>query len=124
MTASRDVPTPVEIAPPDSVLLALTNAPDAATAQALAQALIDERLAACVNLLAPCTSIYRWQGAVEQATEIPMLIKTTRRRWNALEARLLELHPYDVPELVALTPSAISAAYSGWVIRETRSVRR
>jgi periplasmic divalent cation tolerance protein len=124
MTATRDVPTPVEVAPPDGVLVAITNAPDATIAQALAQALIDERLAACVNLLAPCTSIYRWQGAVEQATEIPMLIKTTRRRWNALEARLRELHPYDVPELIALTPSAISAAYSGWVISETRSIRR
>lgn len=124
MTTPRDVPTPVEIAPPDSVVLAITNAPDGATAARLARTLVDERLAACVNLLAPCTSVYRWQGAIEEAAEIPMLIKTTRRRWNALEARLRELHPYEVPELIALNPSAISAAYAGWVIAETRSLRR
>ena len=61
---------------------------------------------------------------LQEAAEIPMLIKTTRRRWNALEARLRELHPYEVPELIALNPSAISAAYAGWVIAETRSLRR
>ncbi len=124
MTTPRDVPTPVEIAPPDSVLLAITNAPDAASAETLARALVEERLAACVNMLAPCASIYRWQGAIEQASEIPLLIKTTRRRWPALEARLRELHPYDVPELIAVNPAAISAAYASWVISETRSTRR
>ncbi|MFM8557029.1 MAG: divalent-cation tolerance protein CutA [Betaproteobacteria bacterium] len=120
MTAQRDTPAPVEIEPPDSVLIAISNAPDAALAESIARALVEERLAACVNLLAPCLSIYRWQGAVEQATEVPMLIKTTRRRWAALEARLRELHPYDVPELIAVQPAAILPAYAGWVISETR----
>lgn len=124
MTTSRDTPTPVGVEPPDGVVLALSNAPDAATAQALARALVEERLAACVNLLAPCHSIYRWQGAIEEATEVPMLIKTTRRRWAALEARLRELHPYDVPELIAFAPGAVSSSYASWVIAETRRPRR
>jgi len=124
MSTPRDTPTPVGIEPPDSVVLALSNAPDAATAQTLARALVGERLAACVNLLAPCVSIYRWQGAIEEATEVPMLIKTSRRRWVALEARLRELHPYDVPELIALAPGAVSSAYASWVLAETRRPRR
>jgi periplasmic divalent cation tolerance protein len=80
MSTPRDTPTPVEIEPPDSVVLAISNAPDTQTAQTLARALVTERLAACVNVLAPCASIYRWQGAIEEASEVPMLIKTTRRR--------------------------------------------
>jgi len=123
MTAQRDTPAPVEIEPPDSVLIAISNAPDAALAESIARALVEEQLAACVNLLAPCLSIYRWQGAVEQATEVPMLIKTTRRRWAALEARLRELHPYDVPELIAVQPAALLPAYANWVISETRRPR-
>ena len=123
MTLQRDTPSPVEIAPPDGVLVAISNAPDAQTAERIARALVEERLAACVNLLAPCTSIYRWQGALEQSAEVPMLIKTTRRRWPALEARFRELHPYQVPELVALAPDAILPAYASWVIGETRRGR-
>lgn len=124
MNTPRDKPAPLEIAPPDGVLLAISNAPDAATAEAIARALVAERLAACVNLMSPCTSIYRWQGEVEQASEVPMLIKTTRRRWAALEARLRELHPYQVPELIALNPAAVLAEYAHWVIAETRQPRR
>ncbi|NBS63924.1 MAG: divalent-cation tolerance protein CutA [Betaproteobacteria bacterium] len=120
MSAPRDTPTPVEIEPPDSVVLAISNAPDADTAQTIARALVTERLAACVNVLAPCVSIYRWQGEIEEASEVPMLIKTTRRRWVALEARLRELHPYEVPELIALSPAAVSPAYASWVLAQTR----
>lgn len=123
MTTPRDIPAPVEIPPPDSVVVAISNAPDLATAETIARALVEERLAACVNLLSPCRSIYRWQGAIEDATEVPMLIKSTRRRWVALEARLRELHPYDVPELIALTPAAISPAYASWVMAQTRRGR-
>lgn len=120
MSEPRDRPSEVGIAPPDAVLLALTNAPDRDVGERIARALVDERLAACVNILAPCQSIYRWQGAVETANEVPLLIKTTRRRWAELVARLTELHPYEVPELIALTPSAILPAYSAWAIKETR----
>lgn len=124
MSTPRDTPMPVEIEPPDSVVLAISNAPDAQTAQTLARALVEERLAACVNLLAPCVSIYRWQGAIEEASEVPMLIKTSRRRWVALEARLRELHPYEVPELIALSPAAVSSAYANWVLGQIRQSPR
>ena len=120
MSTARDTPAPVEIEPPDSVVLAISNAPDAQTAQTLARALVEERLAACVNLLSPCVSIYRWQGAIEEASEVSMLIKTSRRRWVALEARLRELHPYEVPELIALSPAAVSSPYASWVLAQTR----
>ncbi len=120
MSTPRDSPRPVEIEPPDSVVLAISNAPDAHTAQTLARVLVDERLAACVNVFAPCVSIYRWQGAIEEASEVPMLIKTSRRRWVALEARLRELHPYEVPELIALSPAAVSPAYTSWVLGQVR----
>lgn len=78
-------------------LLVLTNLPDAASAQALATTLVSERLAACVNLLAPCRSIYRWQGAIESAEEVPLLIKTTAERYAALEAAIRVRHPYELP---------------------------
>lgn len=120
MSEPRDRPSDVAMAPPDAVVLALTNAPDHDVGERIARALVDERLAACVNILAPCQSIYRWQGALEAATEVPLLIKTTRQRWAELVARLAALHPYEVPELIALTPAAILPAYSAWVIKETR----
>lgn len=120
MTKSLDRPSEVAIEPPDALLVAITNAPDTQIAQSIARTLVEERLAACVNLLAPCESIYRWQGAVETASEIPMMIKTTRRRWAALSARLVELHPYEVPELIAFAPDALLPAYSAWAISQTR----
>ena len=116
-------PQPVVTPGPDGVLVAFSNAPDAQTAQRIADARVEEGLAACVNLLAPCHSVYRWQGAVERAQEVPMLIKTSRRRFAALSRRLAELHPYEVPELIAIAPDAASAAYADWVLRETRPKR-
>ncbi|RXZ44568.1 divalent-cation tolerance protein CutA [Crenobacter cavernae] len=95
--------------------IVLCNAPDEATASRLAETLVGEGLAACVNLLAPCRSVYRWQGRVETASEVPMLIKTTAERYPALEARLAELHPYEVPEIVALPLSAGLPAYLAWL---------
>jgi len=117
------VPSPVSVPPPNTVLLVLTNVPDADLARSIAQALVDERLAACVNILAPCHSVYRWQGAVEEADEVPLLIKTAQDRYAALQARLKELHPYDVPEILAWRPDAGWPAYASWVIGETRVPR-
>jgi periplasmic divalent cation tolerance protein len=105
----------------DAVLIVLTNMPDAESAETLAGALVAERLAACVNILAPCRSVYRWQGAIEWADEVPLLIKTARDRYPALQQRLKALHPYDVPEILVCTPEAGWPAYTGWVIAQTRT---
>uniref|UniRef100_A0A4W5LGS8 CutA divalent cation tolerance homolog n=1 Tax=Hucho hucho TaxID=62062 RepID=A0A4W5LGS8_9TELE len=78
-------------------------------------------LAACVNILAPCRSVYRWQGKVENTTEIPLLIKTTRACYAALAARLLQLHPYEVPEIIAVPLVAGLPAYLTWVATEVLS---
>lgn len=101
------------------VLLLLTNLPDDGSAQVLAKHLVEHRLAACVNQLAPVRSIYRWQGQVEQAAEIPLLIKTTRAGYAAVEAAVCALHPYDVPELIAVPVEIGLAAYLDWVVQES-----
>ena len=101
-------------------LLVLTNVPDRETAEKLAASLIGERLAACVNILAPCRSVYRWQGAVEHAEEHPMLIKTTAERYPALELAIRLGHPYELPEIIAVPLSAGYPAYLDWVAAETR----
>ncbi len=102
------------------VLLVLTNLPDQVSAEALADAVVSERLAACVNILAPCRSVYRWQGAVEVATEVPLLIKTSEERYAALAAAIVARHPYAVPEIVALSVTGGLPAYLDWVQQETR----
>ncbi|MDO9598403.1 MAG: divalent-cation tolerance protein CutA [Azoarcus sp.] len=96
-------------------LLVLTNLPDTDSARMLAEHLVEQRLAACVNILAPCTSVYRWQGAVESATEVPLLIKTTRTRYAALEAAICTAHPYELPEIVAVPIELGLPAYLDWV---------
>lgn len=101
------------------VLLLLTNLPDEASAAVLATHLVEHRLAACVNQLAPVRSVYRWQGRVEQAAEIPLLIKTSREGYTAVEAAVRALHPYDVPELIAVPVEIGLAAYLDWVVQES-----
>ena len=101
-------------------LLVFTNLPDRASAERLASSLVEARLAACVNILAPCRSVYRWQGKVEHAEEHPMLIKTTRDRYAALEAAVRAGHPYELPEIIAVPLSAGYTAYLDWVVAETR----
>lgn len=103
-------------------LLVFTNTPDPATAEAIARHLVAHRLAACVNILAPCRSVYRWQGQVEQAEEIPLLAKTTADRYPALEAAIRALHPYELPEVVAVPLTQGLPAYLAWVTAETRSL--
>jgi periplasmic divalent cation tolerance protein len=100
-------------------LLILTNVPDQATAEKLARALIDQRAAACVNVLAPCRSIYRWQGAVETADEIPLLIKSTVANYPDVERIVRAQHPYDVPELIALPITQGLPAWLDWLAQET-----
>lgn len=112
-------PTPATAVDHGALLLVLTNVPDAAAADRIGRAVVDERLAACVNALAPVRSTYRWQGGVECADEIPLLFKTTQARWTALAARLRALHPYDVPEIVAWRADAVDAPYLAWVVAET-----
>lgn len=100
-------------------LLILTNLPDAASAEELARALVESRAAACVNVLQACRSIYRWQGAVETATEIPLLIKTTAANYPLVEAIVRTQHPYDVPELIAIPITHGLPAYLDWLATET-----
>ena len=103
----------------DAALVLTTLGADA-DAAALARALVEERLAACVNVLPAMTSIYRWKGSVEQEREQQLLIKTTAGRVEALAARLRELHPYELPEFIVLDAAA-SAAYAAWVVESTRA---
>lgn len=103
---------------PDGLLLVLTNVGDAQAADRIALALVEDRLAACVNVLAACRSVYRWQGVVERADEVPLLIKTSIGAWPALSRRLRALHPYEVPEIVAWRPAAVDADYRAWALGE------
>ena len=107
----------------EEILLVLTNLPDQDSAQRLAQALIGERAAACVNVLAACTSVYRWQGKVESATEIPLLIKTSRAAYARLQELIRAHHPYELPEIIAIPVSAGLPAYLAWVTSETQPER-
>jgi periplasmic divalent cation tolerance protein len=101
------------------VLLVFTSLPDEPAAQQLARHLVDSRLAACVSVLAPCASTYRWRGAVEQATEVPVVIKTTARRYPELESALRVRHPYELPEIVAVPLARGLPAYLEWMAAET-----
>jgi periplasmic divalent cation tolerance protein len=104
-----------------STLLVLTNLPDRATAERLADVLIEKRVAACVNILAPCRSVYRWKGTVQHDEEHPVLIKTTAERYPALESAIRAAHPYELPEIIAVPVERGLAAYLDWVAAETRS---
>lgn len=104
----------------DTSIVVFTNCPDAASADRIARALVDQHLAACVNVLAPIASIYRWQGRIENATEVPMLIKTTRERYPAVEEAIRALHPYQVPEIIALPIVSGFAPYLRWIGEQTQ----
>jgi periplasmic divalent cation tolerance protein len=89
----------------------------------IAEALVEEKLAACVNIVAPVRSIYRWRGAVEHASEYMLMIKAPVRLFVKLEQRVRELHSYEVPEVVALTLSEASRPYVAWLDESTRPSR-
>lgn len=101
-------------------LLVLTNVPDEASAQAIASAVVEQRLAACVNVLPAVRSIYQWQGVVEQASEVTLLMKTTMARYADLEAAVKAAHPYEVPEIIAIAVAAGLPAYLEWIASETK----
>ena len=97
------------------VILVFCTFPDAETARQIGTPLVNAKLAACVSLVPGIESIYHWQGKVETSQEVLALFKTTSSRYAELEQRLRELHPYDVPEILAVSPTAVSPAYAQWV---------
>ena len=101
------------------VVVVLTTVPAGSKGDEIGRTLVEERLAACVNLLAPMTSIYRWRGAVERESEQQMIIKTTRGRVPALQSRLAALHSYELPEFLVLAVADSSSAYFEWIRQET-----
>ena len=100
----------------EEVLLVLTTFADAETARQVARTLVEERLAACANLVPKIESIYRWQGKIESGAEVLVLFKTTQGRYQQFEQRLRALHPYEVPEIVALPLAGGFDPYLNWVV--------
>jgi periplasmic divalent cation tolerance protein len=96
-------------------ILVLSTFPDADTARRVARVLVEERLAACVNLVPQIESIYRWEGAIESASEVLALIKSNNWKYQLIEARIRELHPYKVPEIIAVRIDAGLADYLRWI---------
>lgn len=101
-------------------LLVITNLPDRASAESLAALLLEQRLAACVNLLAPCDSFYRWRGEMQRDSEHALLIKTAQDRYAELEASIRAHHPYELPEIIAVPIVGGMPAYLQWIESETR----
>jgi len=104
-----------------NVRAVLTTAPNAEVGAIIARALVEERLAACVNVLPGVRSFYRWEGDIQDDAEILLIIKTQAGCCEALAAKINDLHPYDVPEVLVLPAVGGSAAYFGWIEAETRS---
>jgi periplasmic divalent cation tolerance protein len=102
-------------------VIVLTTLDAQTDATAFARVLVDERLAACVNILPAMTSIYRWKGAIEEAREQQLVIKTTSDRVEALEARFHELHPYELPEFLVIAATEGSAGYLEWLDEASHS---
>mgnify|MGYP006322893105 FL=1 len=100
-------------------LLVFTNLPDVESARALATTLVEQRVAACVSVLAPCQSIYRWEGKLEEAEEVTLLIKTSAARYAALEEAIRAYHPYELPEIVAVRVEKGLPDYLAWVAAST-----
>ena len=100
-------------------LLVFTNLPDRAAAERLAETLVEQRVAACVNILSPCRSVYRWKNDLQRDEEHPMLIKTTEARYAALEEAIRAGHPYELPEIIAVPIERGLPAYLDWVAAET-----
>lgn len=103
----------------DSLLVILCTFPNVDAAGEVAHTLVREHLCACVNILPPMRSIYQWQGEIENASEILCILKTTAARFPQFEARLRELHSYEVPEIIALRAEAVNDSYLLWAVQET-----
>ena len=102
-----------------SPLIILCTCPDRTTAERIAETVVSERLAACVNIAPGLTSIYRWEGQIQRDAELLLLIKTRPEVYPQLEARIRELHPYQVPEIIALPIQTGAAAYLDWIADNT-----
>jgi len=100
---------------PDQVVLAISTFPDAETASRIAQTIVEERLAACANLISAVHSIYRWKEKIETAGEVLVLFKTTEDRREMFDQKLRSLHPYEVPELLFIAINGGSSDYLRWV---------
>jgi len=103
------------------VLLVLITAPDQTSAERIATELVEKRLAACVNIIPGLTSIYRWQGEMHRDPEVLILVKTVRAAWERLQETVCNLHPYELPEIMAVEVSDGLAAYLDWVAAEVRT---
>lgn len=101
------------------ILLVLTNFPGRESAERVTKTLIESRAAACINMLTECTSTYLWQGKIETVSEVPLLIKTTRTAYPQLESIIREHHPYELPEIIAVTVNAGLPGYLEWIVQET-----
>lgn len=106
-----------------TAIITLCTCPDPESSDRIAAALVEERLAACVNRIAGVVSTYRLQGQLCRDEEHLLIIKTTRERFEALRERILALHPYDLPEVIALDITAAHAPYLAWIDAETRPAR-
>jgi periplasmic divalent cation tolerance protein len=102
-------------------ILVMTHLPDRDSAKRIANFLIEQRLAACVQLMPPCTSIYHWQGQIETASEIPLQIKTSLASYEAVEAAIQRLHPYELPDITYVNIDGGEAAYIQWIEQESRN---
>ena len=111
---------PMTLPDPVAARIVLMTAPDLEVGKRLARALVERKLAACVNLVPGATSIYTWQAQIEEAAEVMLVAKTTADRIAALEAAVAELHPYDVPEVVVLDAVHVEAKYRAWLVGATR----
>ncbi len=101
-----------------AAIVVLTTLPNTDEAKAFVRRLVEQRVVACGTVLGGATSVYRWQGAIEEAEEAQVVLKTRRDRWEALQAAVLAAHPYDVPELLALPVETGLGAYLAWVAAE------
>jgi periplasmic divalent cation tolerance protein len=104
-----------------TAIIALCACPDQATADRIATVVVEELLAACVNRVAGVVSTYRWQGKVCRDDEHLLVIKTTHERFDALRERILALHPYELPEVIALDITAGHAPYLEWIAAQTQA---
>lgn len=104
----------------ETILVVFCTVPDLARARQIGTVLVEKQLAACVNLVPAVESIFRWEGAISRESEVLAVIKTSAARFGELERELVALHPYEVPEVIALPVTAGSAAYLAWVVAETR----
>jgi len=98
-----------------TLILVLTTMPDETSARQLAESLVTQKLAACINILGPCQSIYSWQDKLEHTNEVPVLIKTNQAQYQALEAAIIKAHPYELPEIISINVDGGLPGYLQWV---------